>query len=336
MNLYTDTIRDYAMNTRHAGALEHADGIGEVGLGSAEAGKRLAVRFALQVRDERVVTVRFQVFGCGFTIAACAAAAEIAEGHRLDDLARLTTTAIEQRLGGMPTERDYCARLALDALQAAAASAGGNGQPLQAFISATDRDHLPQLQADDPLRCALLANTNPDTLPDADRELLAGLLAVAVRDAGDPAGALGLSADEFNTLCQTAFPAADPHLLAGRASTQPPTANPDIFTLLLGYVAADASPLAIWIAKALATRAACPGHLWIAMGLSERPLLSAAIRRHLPALFAANSRNMRWKRFFFKQLCDRSGGDLCQSPVCGTCSDHALCFAPAEEETEKE
>jgi nitrogen fixation protein NifQ len=330
MSLYTDTIRNYATDTRYIGALEHADGVGEVGLGRGEAGTRLAVRFALQVRDERVETVRFQVFGCGFTIAACTAAAELAEGCLLVELEQFSTAAIEERLGGMPKERDYCARLALDALLAAAASAGSDGQTQQTTGRDATTDHLPQLPPDDPLRSALLASVAPDGMPPADRELLAGLLAVAVHDATDPAGALGLSADEFTTLCHSAFPAADPHLFAGRANARPPAANPEIFSLLLGYVTADASPLAVWLAKALATRAACPGHLWVAMGLPERPQLSAAIRRHLPALFAANNRNMRWKRFFFKQLCDRSGGNLCQNPDCGTCSDHDLCFAPED------
>jgi nitrogen fixation protein NifQ len=66
------------------------------------------------------------------------------------------------------------------------------------------------------------------------------------------------------------------------------------------------------------------------MGLFERPQLSAAIHRHLPALFAANGKNMRWKRFFFKQVCDLNGGLMCKTPNCGECSDYALCFGEEE------
>ena len=66
------------------------------------------------------------------------------------------------------------------------------------------------------------------------------------------------------------------------------------------------------------------------MGLFKRPQLSAAIRRHLPSVFAANNQNMRWKRFFFKQVCDLHGGTLCRTPNCGECSDYALCFAKDE------
>jgi nitrogen fixation protein NifQ len=66
------------------------------------------------------------------------------------------------------------------------------------------------------------------------------------------------------------------------------------------------------------------------MGLFERPQLSAAIRRHLPALAEANHRNMRWKRFLFKQVCELNGGILCKSPNCGDCCDYALCFPDSE------
>ena len=89
--------------------------------------------------------------------------------------------------------------------------------------------------------------------------------------------------------------------------------------------------LANCLAQAIAARAAHPGHLWVAMGLYERPQLSEAIGRHLPLLLAANSQGMRWKRFLFRQLCEQSGGLMCKSPVCGDCSDYALCFAPGDE-----
>jgi len=112
----------------------------------------------------------------------------------------------------------------------------------------------------------------------------------------------------------------------------PPAINPEIRELLRSFLPpgspAGALPLARWLADCLAARAAHPGHLWVAMGLLQRPSLSAAIRRHLPALAEANHQNMRWKRFLFKRLCEQNGGVLCKTPDCGQCSDHALCFAP--------
>src|SRR5512139_4325464 len=109
---YSDTIRRWAIDARRAGTLAHADGVGEIGLQGGAAGRRLAVRFALRVQDDRVVTARFQVFGCGFTIAACAAAADLAEGRLLAEAVAITPASIDAALGGLPAERGYCADLA--------------------------------------------------------------------------------------------------------------------------------------------------------------------------------------------------------------------------------
>ncbi|MCM2263948.1 MAG: nitrogen fixation protein NifQ [Desulfuromonadales bacterium] len=329
---YTDTIRRWATDTRRAGALPDADGIGEVGLGEGEAGRRLAVRFTLRVRDDRIETVRYQVFGCGFTIAACAAAAELAEGHALAEVVAIAPAWVEATLAGLPPDRDYCAVLAVEALQAAVKSARNSHQPVTATIAADD-DHAPRVSAADPVYRLLIDSPAPPDAPAEDRHLVACLLAVA---AGEPCAinaALGLNEDELADLLSFYFPAVTPaswKTSSASASADCPQANPEILDLLLSYLPRDAegwtAATSFWLARILAARAARPGHLWLTMGLFARPELTAVIRRHLPALAAANGNGMRWKRFLFKQLCDRSGGTMCKTPDCGTCSDHALCF----------
>ena len=107
--------------------------------------------------------------------------------------------------------------------------------------------------------------------------------------------------------------------------------NEDVLTILLAHVPAEPGNrnlhVSVCLCHILAARACQPGHLWVAMGLFERPELTAAIRRHLPSLAAANNQNMRWKRYLFKQVCDRNGGTMCKAPNCGVCSDYATCFA---------
>jgi nitrogen fixation protein NifQ len=39
---------------------------------------------------------------------------------------------------------------------------------------------------------------------------------------------------------------------------------------------------------------------------------------------------MKWKKFFYKQLCLREGLTLCKAPSCDVCSDYALCFGAEE------
>ncbi len=163
---YTDTIRRWAADDRRVGTLADADGIGEVGLGEGEAGRRLAVRFALRVRDDRIETVRYQVYGCGFTIAACAAAAELAEGHTLAEVAAIAPPRVDAALEGLPPERDYCAVLAVEALQAAVASAHAGHRVIAAAIDpGAAGEQAPSVTADHLVYQRLLGTPSPPALP---------------------------------------------------------------------------------------------------------------------------------------------------------------------------
>jgi len=334
MTGYTDTIRRYATDDSRAGMLEHADGTGEVGLGADEAGRRLAVRFAIRVREGRAETVRFQVFGCGFTIAACAAAAELAEGRALEEVTAIGTAGVEAALEGLPPERSYCAELAVEALQAAVASARSESHAVRSTLhDPAGEKHGPRVSAADPVYRLLMAAPFQPGVAAEDRHLFACLLSVAAGEPYELAPALGLAPEDVAAVLAAYFPgvaAAD--LEGNRSSTvgPPPEVNPEILEILLGHVPEDDGAVAAgWLVRILAARAAHPGHLWVAMGLFERPELTAAIRRHLPSLAAANDKNMRWKRYLFKQVCDLHGAVLCKSPNCGVCSDFALCF-PSE------
>lgn len=82
----------------------------------------------------------------------------------------------------------------------------------------------------------------------------------------------------------------------------------------------------IWLAAIIA--AACLGanHLWRDMGLPNRTMLSALLKHYFPVLADKNIHNMRWKKFFYKQLCEAEGGYVCRSPTCEQCALYADCF----------
>jgi nitrogen fixation protein NifQ len=99
----------------------------------------------------------------------------------------------------------------------------------------------------------------------------------------------------------------------------------DIIELLNEYRCDDSNEtrfVTLWMADA------CMGenHLWQDMDLVNRDALSALIQKHFPQLFAKNTQNMKWKKFFYKQLCERADIMICKSPTCGACVDYALCF----------
>jgi nitrogen fixation protein NifQ len=35
---------------------------------------------------------------------------------------------------------------------------------------------------------------------------------------------------------------------------------------------------------------------------------------------------MKWKKFFYKQLCEREGVNACKAPSCAACDDYSKCF----------
>jgi nitrogen fixation protein NifQ len=77
---------------------------------------------------------------------------------------------------------------------------------------------------------------------------------------------------------------------------------------------------------------ACMGskHLWHDLGLPERPRLSELFTFYFPELQKMNDKNMRWKRFLYKQLCEKGGDYICRAPSCEACSSYSECFIPDE------
>lgn len=103
----------------------------------------------------------------------------------------------------------------------------------------------------------------------------------------------------------------------------------DVRELLLAH-AGPGEPGAPARAVAEAIALACLGdnHLWQDLQLASRAELSALIEWHFPGLAARNQAQMKWKKFLYKQLCEREEVLICKSPSCAVCTDHALCFGP--------
>ncbi|MCY0965325.1 nitrogen fixation protein NifQ [Parathalassolituus penaei] len=76
--------------------------------------------------------------------------------------------------------------------------------------------------------------------------------------------------------------------------------------------------------------AGCLGgdHLWRDLGLADRGQLSELMRTNFPDLFERNNANMKWKKFFYKQLCEEGGGYVCRAPSCQECTAYRDCFGP--------
>jgi nitrogen fixation protein NifQ len=103
----------------------------------------------------------------------------------------------------------------------------------------------------------------------------------------------------------------------------------DLLHLLLDHRTRDDEETR-WVAHAVATACMGEDHLWQDMGLPSRAVLSQLLERYFTALFRKNTGDMKWKKFFYKQLCDRAELFICKSPSCGICIDYRRCFGPED------
>lgn len=128
-----------------------------------------------------------------------------------------------------------------------------------------------------------------------------------------------------------ALPQPDWPALAGRMASRHDEVV-DLMSLLRDHAdpAAGSTAALETVAWAIACASLGDQHLWQDLGLPSRAELSALIAHWFPRLAERNSHNMKWKKFFYKQLCLREELLICRAPSCGVCADHGLCFGPEE------
>lgn len=101
----------------------------------------------------------------------------------------------------------------------------------------------------------------------------------------------------------------------------------DLTRLLLEHRAGP-EPEPDWLAAIVVAACQRPNHLWEDMGYRSRADLSALFETFFPTLKARNDRDMKWKKFLYKQLCDRDDMHVCRAPTCDACDDFEACFGP--------
>ncbi|PWJ87612.1 nitrogen fixation protein NifQ [Mesorhizobium sp. NZP2234] len=146
--------------------------------------------------------------------------------------------------------------------------------------------------------------------------------------------ATGLSRADLRGVMTRYFPAVPVNAFALEKLTDP---EPDMEEgllrgLLIGH-ARPGDPASTLFAKIIARRSLRNDHLWQDLGLFNRAELSRLMARHFPALAAGNTKNMKWKKYFYRKLCEAEGFSLCTAPSCQECGDFESCFGPEEGES---
>jgi nitrogen fixation protein NifQ len=162
-----------------------------------------------------------------------------------------------------------------------------------------------------------------------DSHVLAAILATALTETEAPgvglADGLGLSPAEFGRLISWCFPLYAASDLDG-LSPDPSSEEEALLANLLVAHRSGPEPLAGWLAVLIARRAMQPDHLWQDLGLNDRGELNRLLARHFRTLHAGNTGNMRWKKYFYRVLCEAEGFALCAAPSCAVCTDFVDCF----------
>ncbi|MFC5356853.1 nitrogen fixation protein NifQ [Azospirillum himalayense] len=169
-----------------------------------------------------------------------------------------------------------------------------------------------------------------DGVPDGpalDRLLFSRIVGLAVQHPSGVTASLGLTREALVELIRrhaVGFVHLLPSLPDG--SGEDAIEEEDLRAFLLDHRAAGTVEEE-WLAAIVARRTLGPNHLWQDMGFANRRELNAMFRRHFPSLVALNSGDMKWKKFFYRQLCEREGLMLCKSPNCEVCDDFSACFS---------
>lgn len=156
----------------------------------------------------------------------------------------------------------------------------------------------------------------PANKDDFDRHVLASALSFRQ--------ALGLSHKQWQDLLGEYFPHARASWQINESS-EAAIEEADLAQLLLAHQATGRD-YEKWLAQIIARRCQEPNHLWQDLGLRNRGELSRLLERNFPSLAAQNQGDMKWKKFFYRKLCQAEGVPICKSPVCDICCDFSHCF----------
>lgn len=159
-------------------------------------------------------------------------------------------------------------------------------------------------------------------------ESLARMLSSWASGMGNLPDWLGVGEQRFNQLLERHFPAmeATEFVNPDRPLDLSRMDEADDLRQLLVQSCSGDHPSEEWIADILVAGCLGSNHLWQDLGFWERADLSKLMQQHFTPLAERNTKDMKWKKFFYKQLCEAEDIFICRSPSCEICVDYEQCF----------
>lgn len=115
MEGYSEKVMDHFFNPRNVGVIEDANAIGEVG--NARCGD--IMKMYMTIKDNIIVDVKFQTFGCGAAVATSSMVTELIKGKSVEQALEITNKQVAEALDGLPPVKMHCSNLAESAVKAA-------------------------------------------------------------------------------------------------------------------------------------------------------------------------------------------------------------------------
>jgi len=113
--VYNEKVMDHFNNPRNVGIIEKPSVMIQVG--DPDCGDTLLL--SLEIKKEKIVDIKYKIYGCGAAVATSSIASEMAMGKSLSEALKITDKTIAKELGGLPQEKEHCSNLAAGALRGA-------------------------------------------------------------------------------------------------------------------------------------------------------------------------------------------------------------------------
>jgi nitrogen fixation NifU-like protein len=111
-SLYSKEVMKYFKNPKNVGTIKNPDGIGRVG--NMTCGD--IMELYIKVKNDKIVDIKFQTFGCVVALAVSSMLTEITKGKTINEALKITNKDILKKSGPVPSIKIHCSFLAADAL----------------------------------------------------------------------------------------------------------------------------------------------------------------------------------------------------------------------------
>jgi nitrogen fixation protein NifU and related proteins len=113
--MYSENLKDHLARPRYVGEMKEANARAEQV--NPVCGDRMSL--FMRVREGRIEAASFLAYGCAPTLACGSALAEMLQGMKIEDAARIKREDLVEALGGLPNRKRHAAALAIETLRAA-------------------------------------------------------------------------------------------------------------------------------------------------------------------------------------------------------------------------